>query len=328
MDNEERFLTRLSASLINQHVKQIEAALSNARTAFFELIMAVKKARDDLGDEFLQNELADRLSISPSTLTKYLKIADCDPIIKKQKTLPPTLTTLYSLVLTHNTLIKVDGEDKADKAFYRVLEKVNVTSEANDVAPHLKKARERLANINKINREKKLLSLSASETQSSIETSSMGSLQKLLDSNKTFRTIFIDPPKSVIDWASKSGIFANDIDEKYHLADLRAPSTKTTVEGFVYCPAHQIDGGLKLLDAAGFEYRDIIVPCFGPDGFEYLRNEKVLIRGERGVPNRKTIEKGIEADLYGALAIAEEIGSEPRLYVFASEVIDGWTCVK
>lgn len=319
---------RITTTSINQHVRQIEAALSNARIAFFDLLKTIKAARDDLGEDIFLKDLADRLSISSGNLSKYLQIADCDPIIKKQKSLPPTLTTLYTLVQTHNALIKSDGADKADKAFYRILDKVDTSYEANDVLPFLKKAKEKLNKINKQNRENKLLSLSDAEVVTNTIATNILPISKLTSTNQKFRTIFIDPPKSIIDWASKSGVFSSDIAEKYPIAELRAPSTKITVEGFVYCPAHQIDGGLKILDASGFEFRDIIVPSSGHLGFELLRNEKVLIRGERGAASRLTLESGIETDLYGALTIAELIGSEPRVLIFASETYDGWTCAK
>lgn len=319
---------RITTTSINQHVRQIEAALSNARIAFFDLLKTIKAARDDLGDDTFQNELAERLSISSGNLSKYLQIADCDPIIKKQKLLPPTLTTLYTLVQTHNTLIKSDGADKADKAFYRILEKVDASYENNDVLPFLKEAKEKLTKTSKQSREKKILSLSASDVITDAISSNVITLKKLQSTNQKFRTIFIDPPKSVIDWASKSGVFSSDIDDKYPIADLRAPSIKVTVAGFVYCPAHQLDGGLKILSAAGFEFRDIIVPSSGRAGFQRLKNEKILIRGERGAADQFSLKSGVETDLYGALTIAELIGSEPRLYVFATEAYDGWTCVK
>lgn len=319
---------RITTTSINQHVRQIEFALAHARVALFELIKAIKNARDDLGEDIFLNELADRLSISSSMLTKYLKVADCEPIIKKQKSLPPTLNTLYSLAQTHNALIKSDGTDKADKAFYRILDKVDSSFEANDVLPYLKEAKEKLTKTNKQSREKKILSLSASDVSTNAISSNVSTIRKLQSTNQKFRTIFIDPPKSVIDWASKSGVFSSDIDEKYQIADFRAPSIKVTVAGFVYCPADQLDGGLKILSAAGFEFRDIIVPSSGRTGFQRLKNEKILIRGERGASDQFSLKNAIETDLYGALTIAEQNGSEPRLYVFATETYDGWTCVK
>jgi hypothetical protein len=321
-------LGRIAATLINQHVRRIEAALSDTRTAFFDLLKAIKDARDELGDEVFQSELAERLSISQGTLSKYLKIADCDPLIKNQKSLPPTLTTLYHLYQTHNTLVKAEGADKADITFKKLLEKITISSEANDVAPILKKAKERLRSVSKKQREKNLLSLSESSVSSSTLTSKIGNLTELIEANVKFRTIFIDPPSSLIGKACDQDFFASDIAAQYPVADLRAPSSSKTLQGFVYCPAFQIDGGLKILDACGFEFRDIIFPSKGTNGYELLKNERVLLRGERGVSSLRKLESGVDTGLIGALTIAEQIGFEPRLYVFASKPHEGWTCVK
>ncbi len=318
----------VSVSLINQHVRHIETAITNTRFALFDLIKAIKDARDDLGDDVFNNELADKLSISQSTLSKYLRIANCTPLIKRQKSLPPTLTTLYSLVQTHSKLVKVEGADKADESFNKVLQKLSPLSEAKDVAPFLKKASERWKKKNQNNREVKILSLSASDTSYVKGSTKIEPLSKIFSGDKKYRTIFISPTPQLIKDACNHGVLSSDIAEQYPIADLRAPSTAITVQGFVYCAANQIDGGLKILNACGFEFRDIIVPCNGDQGFNLLNRDKILIRGERGAENHPKLRSGMETSLQGALTIAEELGDKPRLYIFASESYEGWTCAK
>jgi len=317
---------QISKTLLSQHVKSIETALMNARGAFFEVVMTIKSAKEDLGEDILQKELATRLSISPSTLSKYLRIADCNLILKNQDNLPSTLTTLYSLAQTHSELVKAEGSIKAEIAFKKLLEKINKKTEANDVAPLLKKAKERASKFIKLKRETKILGLSNSKACDTNKINSITCLSEVINHNTRYRTIFINPPSDIMKWASDGGVFASDIDERYPIAELRAPSSNKTVQGFIYCQAREIDGGLKFLRAAGFEYRDIFFPSSGMIGFDLIRDEKILIRGERGHPTRPTLNGEVENSLEGALAIAENLGSAPRLFVFATEEYESWTC--
>ncbi len=49
---------------IAEHAARIEAAYKKTGDAFFELVIAVKEACDELGEKTFRKELADQLSIS------------------------------------------------------------------------------------------------------------------------------------------------------------------------------------------------------------------------------------------------------------------------
>ena len=86
--------TKLSTHSVSEHVARIEAALDRTREALFKVIVAVKEARDDLGEETFNKELAHQLSIPYATVIKYLKIAADPFLLKRQDSLPATMNTL------------------------------------------------------------------------------------------------------------------------------------------------------------------------------------------------------------------------------------------
>ncbi len=311
---------------VAEHIARIEATLDRAREAFFDVVIALKEARDDLGHETFQKELANRLSISEATVTKYLRIAGDPVLLKHRDSLPPTMNTLYELALAHDELIKVRGPQEGDAEFKELLESVKKTTEAAEIADYLKKIRQEGAAAAKKKREEKLLNVSGSKAAKEAPVAELTTLAALAQSKSVFRTVFVDPPERVLKWAGDDGVFVEDIAKKFPIADLRAPSQGETVQGFVYCPASEIDAGLKMLAAAGFKFRDVFTPMGAGKGFELLRDQKVLLRGERGAPTRPALTVDVEGGDAGAVAIAQALGSEPRLYVFASRAVEGWTC--
>ena len=202
---------------------------------------------------------------------------------------------------------------------------MNKKTEHAEIADYLKKVRKDAAAAAKKKREEELLAVSGAKASKESGAIELTSLSALLQAKSVFRTIFIDPPEKVLKWAADSGIFVEDIAERYPIAELRAPSQSETVQGFVYCAASQIQAGLKLLSAGGFNFRDVFTPSAATQGFELLRDHKVLLRGERGAPTHPTLEAQVEASDAGARLIAEQLGGLPRLHVFASQAIDGWT---
>ncbi len=313
-------------SRIRFHVDKIEKAQQSVRESFFALVSAVSEARSELGVEVLNKDLASQLSFSPSYLTKLLQIADCKPLLRRQKTLPPTLTTLYDLAQLHKNLVKGYGESGGEERFQKILGKVNADTEAKDIHPFVQKAKEKVASKRRREREKDILTLSDTSVANVATRSRLRDWKSILDSREVYRTFFLDPSEKTLGWIAKSGVLPSDVAEKYPIDTLRSPSQSETVQCFVYCGGQYIDAALKLLDAAGFAYRDIFVPSSGVDGFEYLKDQRVLVRGERGRATSFVLSKHMEATDASALAIAQSLGGEPYLYVFAEEAVSGWTC--
>jgi hypothetical protein len=317
--------TKVAIHSVTEHVARIEAALDRAREALFKVIVAVKEARDDLGEETFNKELAHKLSISPAVLSKYLKIAENPFLLKRQESLPPTVNTLYELAQAHAELVKVRGAHQGETEFKELLDSVNKKTESAEILEYLKKIRKEASSAAKKQREEKVLAVSGASPAADAAPSNVTSLADLVKAKEVFKTIYIDPPDSVIKLASDIGVFVEELAERYPIAELRAPSQGETVQGFVHCKASEIQAGLKLLNAAGFTFRDVFSPSSGVKGFDLLRGDKLLLRGERGAPTHPMLTSQVDATDAGAVKIAQELGGSPRLYVFGSEPVEGWT---
>jgi hypothetical protein len=230
------------------------------------------------------------------------------------------------LAQTHAELLKTHGSKQGEAEFKELLDSVNKKTEAAEIAEYLKKVRKEAAAAAKKQREEKVLSVSGTKAVEGKAAQELTSLSALVKAKAVFKTIFINPPADVLKLAADIGVFVEELAGRYPIADLRAPSQSETVQGFVYCNASHIQAGLKLLTAAGFAFRDVFSPSSGAKGFELLRSEKLLLRGERGAPAHPTLNAEVEANDAGAVSIAQELGGEPRLYVFASQALEGWTC--
>lgn len=318
----------LRAKGIEYHVANIQKAHNRVRESFFELVFAIKAARDDVGQEVLGKQLADCLAISPASLSRYLAIADCAPLVRRRKSLPPVLNTLYALTQLHDQFRKGYGENSGEIKFHKVLQRVDKNTEAHDIVPLVQKAKQRIASIAKRERERGLLETSGGQIASEGDGSTLKPWKQLLEDKDRYRTVFMNPADRVLEWIADPGTLMNDIHDKYQIAELRTPSQTITVQGFVYCRAELIPAGRKLLEAAGFTYRDMFVPTTGAEGFEQIQREKVLLHGERGADQHMKLKatEEIEHGEAGARSIAVALGSAPRLYVFASEPIGNWTC--
>ena len=312
---------------LDGHVARIQSALGRTREAFFDLVLAIKDAADQLDIDVFQKDLARRLSMPPSTLSKFLMIAECAPLLKRQRSLPPALTTLYDLARLHGILTKVYGDSDGRKRFEGLLtsKRIGPATEAREIAPLIQEAKQRASHAASKKRERAILTLGSDSI--AVTAKSIKTLKQLLASRVVFRTILMTPSRKLLHGWSDDGFFVSQIAESYPIADLRAPSQAETVQGFVYAPSDMIDAGLKLLSASGFKFRDFFVPHQPIEGFVRFGGEMVLLRGERGQPLSFSASKPTREALDGALDVAASLGQEPRLLAFADDVVEGWTCV-
>jgi hypothetical protein len=198
-------------------------------------------------------------------------------LIERVDRLPDTFTTLYDLTRLRNELIKTHGEKNGEKRFSEYLDKhVDTKTESNQIVENIKKIVSVGRNKKKQEREVGLLEFSGGTINRDIVQGNIYQLGDLLKNKKTFRTILINPPNEDLKWMDDPSIYSSDIANKYQIADLRSPSVKETVQGFVYCPANYISAGLKLLEASGFEYRDLFFVSVGTEGFEHQSKQKIL----------------------------------------------------
>lgn len=307
------------------HVTQIEDALRKAQEARFGVIAAINDAYEELGDDVFQKELAVRLGISAPQLTKYIKIAKCSPLIVRADKLPETFTTLYDLTRLRTEYVKAYGDKVGANRFEEYLDKhVTPTTESRKVGETLAKVKAVSRKTRKAKREEDLLSLEEKQVPVVKTKTRITSFSALIKDRAVFRTLFIALDEKHVRWAAQHDVFPSEIAERFPLADLRAPSVKESVMGFVLCPARLIDGGLKLLEASGFEFRDLFSPSYGSGGYEHLKDHEVIIRGERGAPRSFKQNVAVDTGVEGALTIAETLGSEPRLLVSSLDRRTGW----
>ena len=310
---------------VSEHIARIETALSHAKEAFFEVFLTIKQARDDLGDDTFQKVIAHQLSISEATVSRYLQIADCAPLFKRQELLPPTVNTLYELAQIRSALLTAHGHEKGEAEFKKVLDDVDNRTEASQLVDVLKQARQQAATASKKQKEEKVLALSDSKV-----TAREGEMElnRLPRCRRCFRPrMSTGRSSSTTRRCVADGLEAGSCDDiagKFHIADLSAVSGET-VQGFVYCAADHIEAGLKLLTAAGFNFRDLFIPSIGAKGLNFSRPEVLLGREGTRPPVRRPPAKW-RAREAGAVSIAKDTRPEPRLYVFAPQPIEGWTC--
>ncbi len=276
---------------VAQHAARIEAAYKKTGDAFFELVIAVKEASDELGEKTFRKELADQLSISKGTLSKLLHIGGCAVLIRRKDSLPPTLTTLYALAQTHSVLVDAYGQHKADEELGEILEDVDKKTEAKDIQDALKQAKQRAATA--LRKDKVKAEGASDKWHLSPKAGPEGvtTFAHLIETEAAFRTVFMVPPPEVLDWALDAAVFLDrDMNAKFPVRDMLASAREETIQGFVYCPASRIYAGLRFLQAAGFHFKDIFSPAIGTKGFDLLRDHKVLLRGERGPASEPTCQ--------------------------------------
>lgn len=311
------------------HAEQIGAALIRAQEARFEVIARINAAYSELGEDVFQKELAVRLGMSAPQLTRYVKIGQCNPLLDRSDKVPETLTTLYELTRLQTEMVKAYGEKPGSRRFEEFLDKhVNPTTEAKKISDAIAKVKAVSSKAKRAQREEDLLTLNDNSLpKRSLATVKPLSFSQLLEKKSVFKTIFIDIGDEALRWSARQGVFAMDVAEKYPIADLRSPSVAETVMGFVLCRADLIDGGIKLLEASGFEYRDLFSPSSGSSGYELLREHEVVLRGERGTKKSFRQDFNTDASTDGALSIAEALGKEPRLLISKDVTREGWTCL-
>ena len=311
------------------HAEQIGAALIRAQEARFEVIARINAAYSELGEDVFQKELAVRLGMSAPQLTRYVKIGQCNPLLDRSDKVTETLTTLYELTRLQTEMVKAYGEKPGSRRFEEFLDKhVNPTTEAKKISDAIAKVKAVSSKAKRAQREEDLLTLNDNSLpKRSLATVKPLSFSQLLEKKSVFKTIFIDIGDEALRWSARQGVFAMDVAEKYPIADLRSPSVAETVMGFVLCRADLIDGGIKLLEASGFEYRDLFSPSSGSSGYELLREHEVVLRGERGTKKSFRQDFNTDASTDGALSIAEALGKEPRLLISKDVTREGWTCL-
>ena len=311
---------------IDQHVDRIRSALDRARSAVFELVDAMKSAHDQLGGDVFQSQLAERLGMSASTLSRWLQIGNSQFLMNQQDRLPGTFSSLYELTRLEKVYVEQYGPTEAERRLAKLLEdgKVKTTSEQSEIQALLKSIDDRVKKKKKKEREARINSLAE---RGEIEVSTHATLPDLLNQGAIFRTFVAVPPKELLSKWGDDGVLEIDIAEQFPVADLRAPSMSEVVTCFICVPANQVDAGLKMLGAFGFSYRDMFIPAIDGTGLSLIKSEVIILRGERGGGKNIPSSTIASAKLDDLLTFAEVAGNGPHLLLFDTTERTMWTCL-
>ena len=311
---------------IDEHVFRISNAINNTKRSMFELVQVVKNAHEQLGDGVFGKELAEKLNMSPSTLSKWKNIGESGFLSNNQDLLPNTFSTLYELTKLEKKYVEEYGNDQAYKKLQSLIDegRVSVETQQSEIQDLLNQFDRNSKAKNKKNREDKILKL-VNKTLSS--TNNKTTLNEILESGEVFKTFVVTPSDELLSRWGDDGYFDTDIFDEFPLVELRSPSLTETLECFIVVPAHHVGTGIKILSGFGFNYRDLFVPNMNSNSYHLLKNEKVLLRGERG--SAKSVKKNVitSLELDDLLKFAEEVGSKPNLLVFNETEREEWSCL-
>lgn len=310
-----------------EHVDRIRQALENLKYSIFEVADAIHLAYEQLDGDVFQIELSEHLRMSQGTLSRWVSIGRSDFILNNRPDMPSTFTGLYQITRLEKMYLDGYGEDRAYQKLSKLISKRHITNTAE--ISHIQHLIKQLEDLQKSNRkqhkETTILNLSGSVIPSNDRHVS---LDKLIQNNQTFRTFFVSPNPDVIKKYKDDSIFDTDINSDFPLSEIRTPTLTDSVMCFIKLPMKDIETGLKMLSGWGFTYRDMLVPSYFKNGLTLLRNENVLIRGERGYSSFKTISGQTEVvnqDDEEILIYLMSVSSSPYISVFLDTHNENWT---
>jgi hypothetical protein len=309
---------------LDEHVQRLVFARTKIREGFFEFVDALIVAQEQLPEHTFQNELASRLGMKKWTLSKWMQICNSEYLMTNREHFPSVFSSLYTITLIEKKYQIQYGNDCMDR-LDKLLEHevITSTSERSHIESVLQDIIQKIREDDSHRRQAAILSLSGGKLASQPASKT---LQEYLSDKIRFRSFVIIPSESQISKWSNEGYFAYDIAEEFPLQDIRAPSMSKPLSCLIRIKMKHIETGLKLLNAWGFSYRDVLVPpvhkhCTILDG------EYVLVRGERG-KNRKIKTRTCSSfETEDVLAFAEKICDGPHLLVFNESGRDNWSCL-
>jgi hypothetical protein len=310
---------------LDEHVKRLLTAQTKMREGLWEFIDALKEAQDQLPPNTFQNELGIRLGMKKSVLSKWIAISDSIYLLSKRDQLPPRFSSLYILTLIEKKYLHQYG-DQCSKILDRLIENDQITpqTERSGLEEILQEITQRIRKDDQSKRQEAILSLSGGNLSS-------GQLNQTLEDhiqNKSrFRSFVVIPPKILMQKWSDGGYFSSDIADEFPLHELRAPSMAETLSCLIRVKMKDIETGIKLINAWGFSYRDVVVPPTSSDHCAILNDVDVLVRGERGQSKRLMNNVCLSFEVNDILEFVEQNCGGPNLLVFHPTDRKDWSCL-
>jgi|APSaa5957512576_1039674.scaffolds.fasta_scaffold09572_2 hypothetical protein len=312
--------------VLDNHVLKIQSAIENVRLSIFNLVSCVKIAYDDLGEDTFQKDLANRLNMNPSTLSRWKNIGESTFLTNNQSSLPETFSTLYDLTQLEKKYVDEYGENDGQKRLQKLIDqgKVSLKSKQTDIKELLSIIDKKTKAKKKKQRENNILGL---VNKSISTTTSKETLDELLMKGSVFKSFVIIPPDELLSRWGNEGYSDEDIYQEFPIAELRSPSVNDVIQCLILVPGKKINTGLKILSGFGFNYRDMFIPTQMDDGLKLIKSEKVILRGERGSGGNIKNSLIDSYSINDILKFSESIGSTPSILVFEDTDQKGWTCV-
>lgn len=310
---------------LDEHVKRLLTAQTKMREGLWEFIDALKEAQDQLPPNTFQNELGIRLGMKKSVLSKWIAISDSIYLLSKRDQLPPRFSNLYILTLIEKKYLQQYG-DQCSKILDRLVENEQITpqTERSGLEEILQEITQRIRKDDQSKRQEAILSLSGGNLSSNQQGNS---LEGYIEGNHRFRSFVVIPPKILMQKWSDGGYFASDIADEFPLHELRAPSMAETLSCLIRVKMKDIETGIKLINAWGFSYRDVVVPPTSSDHCTILNDVDVLVRGERGQSKRLMNNVCVSFEVNDILEFVEENCGGPNLLVFHPTDRKEWSCL-
>ena len=311
---------------LDQHANRIKEAIDKTRSSLFELVDVVKEAYDQLGGEVFGNQLAEKLGMSPSTLSRWKNIGESKVVTLNQSKLPNTFSTLYEIASLEKKYVDQFGEDRGLERLQSIIDRggISVDSQQSDIKKLSDRIDKTIKAKHKDKREKDILRLVG---KSVADEKVDSTLSGFLDKQIVYKNYVVLPPNDLLSKWGKDDVFSSDIAEEFALVDLRAPSQKDFLQCLIVVPAHHVETGLKILSAFGFSYRDMYVPSLDSSDYQNLKHQDIVLRGERGSGSFDQKATLASTSLDDLLVFAEQIGSAPNLLVFDQTNKENWACL-
>ena len=318
-------LSRISDLTIDEHIERIQRCLQRTRDSIFETVVTIKECKDQLGDDVFQNEVSERLGMSPSTLNRWLSIGNCEFIMNNKDNVPSTFSGLYSisrLEKKYTTFYPKDSDSRLQKLIDE--DSIQLSSQNNDILELEQRIDSLIKRRNKKIREKKMVGLNSGVYQSQTKQTT---LDELVTNRELFRTFVINLNSNQITKWGDDSIFEMDIRDEFPLHEIRSPNLTDLVVCLIRVPMKKINVGLKVMKSFGFTYRDTFVPQDNVSGLRNVKDEIVIIRGERGT-NKSELGTTIKSSkITDVLEYCEDNFREPMLVVFDDVERTNWVSI-
>lgn len=290
--------------------KRILDADVDVRTSVLIKAGLIADAIEQLGEGYEQ-DLAERISMTPTTLSRWKAIGSNQIIQKNKSSVPSAMGSLYAITVLENCLDRNHGSGQGASRIQKMIDKEQLGSSTPRSFIERK-----IKDQSDLTKKRK-----AKENEKRIEALVKGqvipkpsTLQDFIDKADLFRTIVVVPSsQQITDW--KKLDFPVDIGDAYPIHEIRKTTQTAPVLCLMLFNRGQIDLGIDCLKGWGFRYRDVIAP---------EQSEDVILVGARGTFSDQIVHPK-EVTVDELLVIAEKSGKSPRILIGAKTDRKDWS---